>query len=127
MNPSSAKVLHRASGDAMKNKKVLIIDDQKDFGYLMEAFFSKKGSKVFVAYTISEGLRVLHEQSPDFTFLDNNMPDGFGWSKTDFILANYPETKLILISAMEVPKIASTSYRILHKSSLKYELNRMFP
>ena len=127
MNPTSPKVLHRAAGDMMKNKKVLIIDDQKDFGLLMKAFFSKKGSEVFVAYTISEGLRVLHEQSPDFTFLDNNMPDGFGWSKTDFILANYPETKLILISAMDVPKIASTSYRILHKSSLKDELNRMFP
>ena len=127
MNPTSPKVLHRAAGDAMKNKKVLIIDDQKDFGLLMEEFFTKRGSKVSVAYTISEGLRALHEQSPDFTFLDNNMPDGFGWSKTDFILANYPDTKLILISAMEVPKIASTSYRILHKSFLKDELNKMFP
>jgi len=127
MNPSSPTVLKRTAGDAMKNKKVLVIDDQKDFGFLMESFFSKKGCKVFVAYTISEGLRVLHEQAPDFTFLDNNMPDGFGWSKTDFIVANYPETKLILISAMEVPKAASTSYRILHKSLLKDELNKMFP
>lgn len=111
----------------MKNKKVLIIDDQMDFGFLMETFFLKKGSKVFVATSIAEGLRVLQEQGPDFTFLDNNLPDGFGWSKTEFILANYPQTQLILITAMEVPKTSSTSFSILYKPLLKDELRRMFP
>jgi hypothetical protein len=31
------------SGDTMRNKKVLIIDDQKDFGFLIEAFFFEEG------------------------------------------------------------------------------------
>jgi len=111
----------------MKNKKVLIIDDQKDFGFLMETFFLKKGSKVFLANSITEGLRVLQEEAPDYTFMDNNLPDGFGWSKTEFILANYPQTQLFLITAMEVPKTSSTSFSILYKPLLKDELRRMFP
>jgi len=127
MNSPSSVIVHGAEIATMKNKKVLIIDDQMDFGLLMEAFFVKKGSKVFVAYTITEGLRVLQEEAPDFTFLDNNLPDGFGWSKTEFILANYPQTQLILITAMEVPKTSSTSFRILYKPLLKDELRMMFP
>jgi response regulator of citrate/malate metabolism len=87
----------------------------------------KKGSLVFVANTISEGLHFLQEESPDFTFLDNNLPDGFGWSKTDFISANYPETNLILITAMDIADSSSKSFRILHKPLLKDELRRMFP
>lgn len=111
----------------MLNKKVLIIDDQKDFGFLMKTFFLKKGSKVFLANSISEGLRVLQEETPDFAFVEKKLPDGFGWSKTEFILAIYPQTQLILIAAIGVPETSSTSCSILYKPFLKDELHKMFP
>lgn len=107
----------------MSGKKVLIIDDEVDFGFLMKAFFTKKGCKVFVANTITTGLGLLQQEKPDYLLLDNNLPDGLGWSKTDFILTNYPNTELILISALEVPKTSSSTFRILHKPLLKDELN----
>lgn len=108
------------------DKKVLIIDDEEDFGFLMNEYFSKKGYKVLLASSIAQGLEILENESPDFIFLDNNLPDGFGWSETEFILMNYPNTKLNLISAMEVPVTSASSFRILYKPYIKDELNKIF-
>jgi DNA-binding response OmpR family regulator len=110
----------------MKNKKVLIIDDEVDFGLLMKSFFKPKNYEVFIAHTIADGLKALEEQRPDFLFLDNNLPDGLGWGKTEFILVNYPDTQLNLITAMDVPKTSTSNFHILYKPSLREELVRMF-
>ena len=83
----------------MKNKKVLIIDDEKDFGILMQSFFTPRNYQEFVAYTIAEGLKLLEEQQPDFIFLDNNLPDGKGRDAIDPIVKKYPSLNIYLISA----------------------------
>jgi DNA-binding response OmpR family regulator len=110
----------------MKKRKVLIIDDEEDFGMLMRRFFSQKNYDVYVAYTIADGLKLLDEHLPDIIFLDNNLPDGYGWDKTEYILATYPQTQLNLISALNVPKTSSSSFRILEKQMLLKELPKMF-
>jgi DNA-binding response OmpR family regulator len=110
----------------MKNKKVLIIDDEEDLGILFQRFFVPKHIDVFVARTIADGMRLLEEHNPDFLFLDNNLPDGLGWGKTEYILINYPKTQLNLISALDVPKTSASSFRILEKPLLLEELTKMF-
>jgi DNA-binding response OmpR family regulator len=110
----------------MKNRKVLIIDDEVDFGMLMKRFFSQKNYDVFVAYNIADGMKLLEEHRPDVIFLDNNLPDGYGWDKTEFILANYPQIQLNLISALNVPKTSASVFRILEKQMLLKELPKMF-
>ncbi|WP_276372347.1 response regulator [Chryseolinea sp. H1M3-3] len=110
----------------MKNRKVLIIDDEQDFGMLMKRFFSQKNYDVYVAHNISDGMKLLDEQKPDIIFLDNNLPDGYGWDKTDFILSTYPHTQLNLISALNVPKTSASTFRILEKQMLLKELPKMF-
>lgn len=114
------------TGAFMKNKKVLIIDDEEDLGLLLRRFFLPKNIDVYVAHTISEGMRLLEQEKPDFIFLDNNLPDGLGWGKTDYILVNYPQTQLNLISALDVPKTSASSFRILEKPLLLEELTKMF-
>ena len=108
------------------NKKVLIIDDEEDLGLLMKRFFFPRKIDVYVAHTIAEGMKLLEEQNPDFIFLDNNLPDGLGWGKTEYILLNYPQTQLNLISALDVPKTTASSFRILEKPLLLEELTKMF-
>jgi DNA-binding response OmpR family regulator len=110
----------------MKNRKVLIIDDEEDFGMLMKRFFSQKNYDVFVAYNIADGMKLLEEHRPDVIFLDNNLPDGYGWDKTDFILTTYPQIQLNLISALNVPKTSASAFRILEKQMLLKELPKMF-
>jgi DNA-binding response OmpR family regulator len=110
----------------MKNRKVLIIDDEVDFGMLMRRFFSQKNYEVHVAHTIAEGMKLLDMEHPDIIFLDNNLPDGYGWDKTDYILTTYPQIQLNLISALNVPKTSASSFRILEKQMLLKELPKMF-
>ena len=110
----------------MKNKKVVLIDDEVDFGILMKRYFSSKRIDVYVAHTLAAGMKLLEEQNPDYIFLDNILPDGLGWSKTEYILVNYPQTQLHLISATDVPKTSASSFRILEKPLIWEELKRMF-
>lgn len=108
----------------MKRKKILVIDDEEDFKVLMESFFVSNGYQVFIAGNIKDGLRILDEELPDVIFLDNKLPDGLGWETSEFIRANYPETQLNLISAYNVPKTCTSSFRILEKPILLEELNK---
>jgi len=110
----------------MKGKRVLIVDDEADFRLLMKDFFDKEDCTVFFANSLTSGLEILHQEKPDVLLLDNMLPDGIGWSKAEFILANYPKTQLILISAMEVPKTSSSSFSIFYKPIIKDELRKVF-
>ncbi len=105
----------------MHKKKILIIDDEKDFGFLMKSFFTPKNFDVYIALNLADGMRMLTEEKPDIIFLDNNLPDGLGWSKADYILANYPLAQLNLISALDVPKTPASSFRFLEKP-LRWEV-----
>jgi DNA-binding response OmpR family regulator len=110
----------------MKGKKILIIDDDADFGFLMTEFFSKRGGEVKVAKSLNEGLLLLRNNNQDYIFLDNNLPDGLGWGKTEYIVANYPNARLILISSMDVPRTNTLSFGILFKPFINEELHKMF-
>ena len=107
-------------------KKVLIIDDERDFGMLLKGFFTRKKYDVEVAYTIEDGMKALEQTKPDYIFLDNNLPDGLGWGQTEYILNKYPATQLNLMSAYYVPKTSATNFRILEKPLNVDELNTMF-
>ncbi|MBT1687483.1 response regulator [Dawidia soli] len=110
----------------MKTRKILLIDDERDFGILMKNFFSQKNYEVYHAQTLAEGMKLLEQEKPDFIFLDNNLPDGLGWGKTEYILVNYPLSQLNLISAYHVPKTSASSFRILEKPLVLEEINKMF-
>ena len=80
-------------------KKVLIIDDEVDFCFLLKTYLTKKNYKISLANTLYQGLQLLESENPDIIFLDNNLPDGFGWDKIDFITHSHPEAQLNLVSA----------------------------
>ena len=98
-----------------RKKKILVIDDDKDFGLALKYFFADKNYELLVAHTLTEGMTMLEEEKPDYLFLDNSLPDGMGWGKTEFILTHYPETHLNLVSALDVPKTSASTFRILEK------------
>ena len=110
----------------METKKILLIDDERDFGVLMKSYFTRKNCEVYHALTLAEGMKILEEVDPDYIFLDNNLPDGLGWGKTEYILVNYPKAQLNLISAYQVPKTAASTFRILEKPPVMEELNKIF-
>jgi two-component system, OmpR family, response regulator len=83
----------------MSKKKVVIIDDEEDLCHLMKTYLSDLNYDVFLAYTLGSGLNLMSEVSPDVVFIDNNLPDGLGWEKMNFLMENYPNCKINLISA----------------------------
>ena len=54
-------------------KKVLIIDDEADFGLLLKNFFIKRDCEVFVSLKLIGGMKMLESVKPDLIFLDNNL------------------------------------------------------
>jgi DNA-binding NtrC family response regulator len=105
------------------SKKILVIDDDKDFTMLISLVLSRKDHEVYVAHTIEDGLNIIEENKLDVIFLDNQLPDGFGWSKTDYILSIHPDVELNLISGGDVPKTLSTKFNIFEKITMLEELN----
>ncbi len=108
-------------------KKVLIIDDETDFCLLMKNYFSRRNYEVHIYHTLEEGMENMQKINPDIIFLDNNLPDGLGWEKTEFIRKQFPHTHINLISAYQYDHSISeklNSVRIWEKPISLTDLNK---
>ena len=83
----------------MKKTKILIVDDEPDYCMIMRNYFLQKNYEVFIAFTLKEGLNMIENCEPDILFLDNNLPDGKGWTCAEEIANKMPALKIYLISA----------------------------
>jgi two-component system, OmpR family, response regulator len=81
------------------NRKVVIIDDEKDLCMLIKSFLLQQGFLVFTSHSLADGMTLIHDVGPDILIMDNNLPDGRGWDNLNLIRGQFPETKIILISA----------------------------
>lgn len=102
----------------MNKKKIVIIDDEEDLCHLMKTYLVELNYDVFLANTLGTGLTLMKEVSPDIVFIDNNLPDGLGWEKMEYLLQAYPECKINLISAYKYlpPELnGRASVKILEK------------
>jgi DNA-binding response OmpR family regulator len=79
--------------------KIVIIDDERDLCYLLTSMLSVHGFEIHSCYTLREGLDALNKIQPDWVILDNDLPDGRGWDKTNEILSQHPHIRIINISA----------------------------
>jgi two-component system OmpR family response regulator len=107
-------------------KRVLIIDDETDFCLLMKNYLVRKNYEVYISHTLGEGMKNLEKIKPDIIFLDNNLPDGLGWEKTEYICTHFPDTRINLISAYQYDHSISdklTSVRIWEKPISLTDLN----
>lgn len=109
-------------------RKILIIDDEQDLCRLLQLYFSRRGFVVQVAYNLKDGLMLMQDLRPDVLFLDNNLPDGTGWSQVAYFLQINPALKLYLMSGYqpETPHLQGVQYTLLTKpisfSDLEHQL-----
>lgn len=64
----------------MKEKKVLVVDDDKDFLFLMARKISEDGYQVFTALDGIQALKLAYNEIPDVIILDIMLPAGGGIS-----------------------------------------------
>jgi two-component system OmpR family response regulator len=120
-------VNYHMDNQAASTKRVLIIDDETDFCLLMKNYFVRKNYEVYIFHTLEEGMKNLDAVNPDIIFLDNNLPDGLGWEKTEYISKHFPHTRINLISAYQYDhRISekSASVRIWEKPISLTDLNK---
>lgn len=65
----------------LKNKKILIVDDESDLRQMIEVFLRKEGySRIYLAENCSEAIALCHSVKPDIAILDVMLPDEDGFS-----------------------------------------------
>lgn len=80
-------------------KKVLIVDDELDICYLLSGMLKQRNFLTGFVNTLSDAAIALQNDVPTILFLDNHLPDGFGLDFIPYIKKNYPDVKVIMITA----------------------------
>jgi len=121
--------LSKNNKEHMNRKKVLIIDDEIDLCHLLKSYFLRNHYEVYLSHTLEQGLSFLKALKPDIVFLDNNLPDGLGWSIAPEIASEFPEIQINLISAFHPPlpeMPEGAAFSIIEKPISLMDLDRRF-
>ena len=97
--------------------KILIIDDEVDLCILLRHYFVQRQYEVRYAHSIKDGMKIMEDWNPDILFLDNNLPDGTGWSHlTNFLRIN-SMLKIFLMSGYHppIPEDVKADIRVIPK------------
>ena len=100
--------------------RILIVDDEKSMGQLLEIAFRKKAHMVETALTGNQAKRKLESQIFDLVISDIRMPDLSGLDLLEHVRRVSPETYFILITAYAtvdsaVQAVNSGAYRYIIK------------
>ncbi|HEY4064931.1 MAG TPA: response regulator [Puia sp.] len=79
--------------------KVLIVDDELDICYLLSGMLKQRSFKTGFVNSLSDAVVALQTDTPTILFLDNHLPDGFGLDFIPYVKKNYPEMKVVMITA----------------------------
>ena len=79
--------------------KVLIVDDELDICYLLSGILKQRNFRPGFVNTLSDARTALRNERPSLLFLDNRLPDGLGLDFVPYVKQNYPECKIIMITA----------------------------
>ena len=85
----------------LNNKKVLVIEDEKDLRQLMKAYYIKEGAEVLEAGDGELGLELFNDKKPDLVILDIMLPKYDGWSVCKRIRENSDIPVLMLTARSE--------------------------
>jgi len=85
----------------MAKKKVLIVDDEKDFVEMLSDRLQAKGYEIIKAFDGAEGLEKARASKPDLIILDIIMPkmDGFDVCRKLKIDKEYKKIPVIMLTA----------------------------
>lgn len=91
--------------------KVLIVDDEMDICYLLSGMLKQRNFRTGFVNSLSDAVVALQTDTPSLLFLDNHLPDGFGLDFIPYIKKNYPEVKVIMITAHDGAAERNTAYK----------------
>lgn len=96
---------------ALNKSKILIIDDEKDFGWLFSDILGKSEYEVISSRTGKDGLDKVGKFIPDLVFLDLKLPDINGEVVLKEIKKVNPDILVIIVTAYETIQTAVSSMK----------------
>lgn len=81
--------------------KMLVVDDEIEICDFLKTFFEERNYKVFTAMTGESAIRLVDQESPAIVLLDIKMPGIDGIEVLKRIKTFHPETKVIMVTAIE--------------------------
>ncbi|MCM8776499.1 MAG: response regulator [Candidatus Omnitrophica bacterium] len=110
----------------VKEKKILVVDDEEDVRLFLQDFLMERDMVVFSAGSGEEALEIMSREKPDIVLLDIMMPGMDGLELLSKIKQLYPKTSVIMITALndevkvhKAKKLGAQNY-ILKPFSLGY-------
>jgi len=90
---------------SLKDKKILVVDDNKINVLVTKKTLEKQGVNVLVAYNGRDGIELAQNQKPDIILMDINMPELNGFETTEIIRTFDQDTPIIALTAVEEEKV----------------------
>ncbi len=105
-------------------KKILVVDDDKDFCEILKAKLEKNGFEVELAHDGEEGLKKVLKNRPDVLVLDVMMPNknGFEVCKELKSKPEYEDLPIIMLTAVadHIPETTYTQYEAMSMEADDY-------
>lgn len=86
---------------AANQTKVLVVDDEVEVTYALQAYFQKKGYEMLTAFDGAEAMSHLESKLIDLVLLDLKMPGINGVGVLQYIRSQKPSTRVIVITAFD--------------------------
>lgn len=101
MGPGRAELGSELAGGEMGRKKVLLIDDEEDFGILLKLNIDTNTEyEALTANSGEAGLELVRTHSPDLVLLDVMMPEMDGMETLERIKAIAPDLPVAMVTAV---------------------------
>jgi two-component system KDP operon response regulator KdpE len=84
----------------MRDKTILVVDDDLNIRKMAEHIFAKEGARVFTASNGLDGLRKFYAHKPDLIILDIMMPEEDGW-ETCRNIRKFSDVPIIILTALK--------------------------
>ena len=101
---------------------VLIVDDEVDICYFLKRNLDRKDYTTTFVNTLKEAKKLVETVRPSVVILDNHLPDGLGLDFAEQIKKNYPDIKIVMITAHDTPNDRSNA----NHNGVDYFLSKPF-
>ncbi len=92
--------------------KILVVDDEEPIRRLLSRLLDMKGYKCTLASNAAEARNCIRDQNFDLILCDLNMPGEPGMDFIRYTLAEYQETAVVMVTAIDDHEIAETALEI---------------
>ena len=96
----------------MDKKKILVIDDEKDIGWLFSKILSEEGYQVLVSLTGEDGISTIKKKKPHLVILDLKLPGMSGIETLREIRKFDKDLLVIVLTAYETAKTAVEAMKL---------------